>query len=178
MQLDKKRTFSHTAAKKSRMVQARCMYILVLAPCSNCGGSLCNIVHGFFRLVNEPAKPSKSGNDRNKSAKADTANRFQIDSIKRQNVSIMLHVCYEKKIGVKPSDSRNETGQQPERNRATTGMKPSSLGKQPRSIFGHYEVTTRFSFMNGSSFEPILDHFGRVRGCVPDSVSLRFEFVS
>ena len=36
---------------------------------------------------------------------------FQIDSIKRQNVSIMLHVCYEKKIGVKPSNSRNETGQ-------------------------------------------------------------------
>ena len=23
----------------------------------------------------------------------------------------MLHVCYEKKIGVKPSNSRNETGQ-------------------------------------------------------------------
>ena len=34
-----------------------------------------------------------------------------------------------------------------------------------------------FSFMNGSSFEPISDHFGRV--CymvVPDWVSLRFEF--
>ena len=101
----------------------------------------------------------------------------------------MLLVCYnnEKKIGVKPGDSRNETGQQPERNRATTVMKPSSLGKQLRSIFlvttwslrGHYKVTTfRFSFMNGSSFEPMLGSFWlRVpRGCVPDSVSLRFEF--
>ena len=40
----------------------------------------------------------------------------------------MLHVCRnnEKKIGVKPGDSRNETGQQPERNRAATGMKPGS----------------------------------------------------
>ena len=31
--------------------------------------------------------------------------------------------------------------------------------------------------MNGSSFEPMIDHFGRIcYGCVPDSVSLRFEF--
>ena len=35
-----------------------------------------------------------------------------------------------------------------------------------------------FSFMNGSSFEPILGSFWSrmLRGCVPDSVSLRFEF--
>ena len=36
-----------------------------------------------------------------------------------------------------------------------------------------------FSFMNGSSFEPILRSFFwscMLRGCVPDSVSLRFEF--
>ena len=34
-----------------------------------------------------------------------------------------------------------------------------------------------FSFMNGSSFEPILGFWSRMlRGCVPDSVSLRFEF--
>ena len=31
-----------TATKKSRVVPARCMYTLVLAPCSNCGGPLCN----------------------------------------------------------------------------------------------------------------------------------------
>ena len=68
--------------------------------------------------------------------------RFKFDSIERK---IMLHVCYnnEKKIGVKPGNSRNETGQQSERNRAH-GMKPSRrLGKQPRNIFGHYMVTTR-----------------------------------
>ena len=38
-----------------------------------------------------------------------------------------------------------------------------------------------FSFMNGSSFEPILGSFWSrmLRGWVlPDSVSLRFEFVS
>ena len=82
-------------------------------------------------------------------------------------VSIMLHVCRnnEKKIGVKPGDSRNETGQQPERNRAATGMKPSIYGKKglldqgakqvrndqkrplgaretSRSLRGHYAVTT------------------------------------
>ena len=83
-------------------------------------------------------------------------------------VSIMLHVCCnnEKKIGVKPGDSRNETGQQPERNRAATGMKPSIYGKKglldqgakqvrndqkrplgaretSRSLRGHYAVTTQ-----------------------------------
>ena len=38
-------------------------------------------------------------------------------------------------------------------------------------------ATVEFSFMNGSSFEPILGsfHVSRVV-CVPDSVSLRFEF--
>ena len=113
-----------------------------------------------------------------------TANRFQV-SIKRKNgfnnASCLPQLCL--KIGVEPDDSRNKTGLQPERNSATR-MKPSSLGKQPRSIFwtwsqrGHYKVTTfRFSFMNGSSFEPMIDHFGRMlRGCVPDSVSQRFEF--
>ena len=56
-----------------------------------------------------------------------------------------------------------------------------------QSIFGHYMVTTRslqghyafeFSFMNGSSFEPMLGSFRfrshcavYSRGCVPDSVS-------
>ena len=51
-----------TATKKSRVVPARCMYTLVLAPCSNCGGPLCNgtFSTGFFGLVNEPAKPSKT----------------------------------------------------------------------------------------------------------------------
>ena len=92
---------------------------------------------------------------------------FKFDSIKRKKVSIMLHVCRnnEKKIGVKPGDSRNETGQQPERNRAATGMKPSIYGKKglldqgakqvrndqkrplgaretSRSLRGHYAVTT------------------------------------
>ena len=35
-----------------------------------------------------------------------------------------------------------------------------------------------FSFMNGSSFEPILGSFWSrmLHGCVPDWVSLRFEF--
>ena len=63
------------------------------------------------------------------------------------DVSCLPQQCL--KIGVKPGDSRNE---------------PSSLGKQPRSFFwslhGHYEVTTRslrFSFRNGSSFEPTLN---------------------
>ena len=37
-----------TATKKSRVVPARCMYTLVLAPCSNCGGPLCN---GTFSTV-------------------------------------------------------------------------------------------------------------------------------
>ena len=51
-----------TAAKNSRVVPARCMYTLVLAPCSNCGGPLCKgtLSKGFFGLVNEPAKPSKT----------------------------------------------------------------------------------------------------------------------
>ena len=51
-----------TATKKSRVVPARCMYTLVLAPCSNCGGPLCNgtFSTGFFGLVNKPAKPSKT----------------------------------------------------------------------------------------------------------------------
>ena len=41
---------------------------------------------------------------------------FKFDSINVRMVSIMLHVCSynEKKIGVKPGNSRNETGQQPE----------------------------------------------------------------
>ena len=88
-------------------------------------------------------------------------------------VSILLHVCYnnEKKIEVKPDNSRNETGQ-PERNRATTGMKPSRLGSSLETFFGHYMVTTRSLqsafhsvslrfefFMNGSSFEPKLGSF-------------------
>ena len=77
------------------------------------------------------------------------------------------------KVGVKPGDSRNETGQQPERNRAATGMKPGSnrneAGQHPewarswlgvarsswaplaarmvtvttRSLCGHHAVTTR-----------------------------------
>ena len=78
-------------------------------------------------------------------------------------VAIML------KIGVKPGDSRNETGQQPERNRAATGMKPSSrneVGRHPEMIrrcsehLGYYVVAAQShvvmlknSFMNGSSFE-------------------------
>ena len=35
-----------------------------------------------------------------------------------------------------------------------------------------------FSFMNGSSFDPMLESFWScmLRGCVPDSVSRRFEF--
>ena len=37
-----------TAAKKSRVVPARCMYTLVLAPCSNRGGPLCK---GTFSTV-------------------------------------------------------------------------------------------------------------------------------
>ena len=49
--------------------------------------------------------------------------------------------------------------------------------------FGHYIVTTRsykvttfrFSFMNGSSFEPMIDHFGRV--CVV-AFQIRFRYVS
>ena len=47
-------------------------------------------------------------------------------------VSIMLHVCYnnEKKIGVKPGNSRNETGQQSETNIFW-------------SLHGYYEVTTK-----------------------------------
>ena len=58
------------------------------------------------------------------------------------------------------------------------------VGKQPRSIFWslhghykHYKVTTtfRFSFMNGSSFEPMIDHFGRV--CVV-AFQIRFRYVS
>ena len=73
------------------------------------------------------------------------------------------------KIGVKPGDSRNETGQQPERNRAATGMKPSSrneVGRHPEMIrrcsehLGYYVVAAQShvvmlknSFMNGSSFE-------------------------
>ena len=76
-----------------------------------------------------------------------------------------------KKIGAIP-------GMKPERNRATTGMKPSSLGKQPQSIFwslhGHYDATARslrFGFVNGSSFEPRLGSFWLL---LPDS--LRFEF--
>ena len=70
---------------------------------------------------------------------------------------------------------------QPERNRATTGVKPSRLGKQSRKHFwslqGHYKVTTfRFSFMNGSNFEPTLGSFWScVRGCIPDSVSNLFH---
>ena len=41
---------------------AACMYALVLAPCSNCGGSLCKgtFSTGFSGLVNESAKPSKT----------------------------------------------------------------------------------------------------------------------
>ena len=93
-------------------------------------------------------------------------------------VSIMLHVCRnnEKKIGVKPGDSRNETGQQPERNRAATGMKPSIYGKKglldqgakqvrndqkrplgaretSRSLRGYYAVTTR-------SLRSLRGHYG------------------
>ena len=46
------------------------------------------------------------------------------------------------------------------------------------SRFGFRYVS--FSFMNGSSFEPILGSFWSrmLRGCVPDSVSLRFEVSS
>ena len=42
-----------------------------------------------------------------------------------------------------------------------------------------FQIRFRYvsNLMNGLSFEPILDHFGCVcPGCVPDSVSLRFEF--
>ena len=44
-----------------------------------------------------------------------------------------------------------------------------------RSLQGHY---VRFSFMNGSSFEPMLGSYWLrvLRGCVLDSVSPRFEF--
>ena len=46
-------------------------------------------------------------------------------------------------------------------------------GCVPDSVSLRFE----FSFMNGSSFEPILGSFCHVlRGCVPDSVLLRFEF--
>ena len=46
-----------------------------------------------------------------------------------------------------------------------------------RSRFG-FATFFEFSFMNGSSFEPMLGSFWSrmLRGCVPDSVSLRFEF--
>ena len=47
-------------------------------------------------------------------------------------------------------------------------------GCVPDSVSLRFE----FSFMNGSSFEPILGSFWSrmLRGCVPDWVSLRFEF--
>ena len=47
---------------------------------------------------------------------------FKFDSIKRSfnNASCLPQQCL--KVGVKPGDSRNETGQQPERNRAATGI--------------------------------------------------------
>ena len=66
-----------------------------------------------------------------------------------------------KKIEVKPGDSRNE--------KIATGMKLNSLGKLPK----------RSCFMNGSSFEPKLESFWSrmLRGCVPDWVSLCFEFI-
>ena len=57
---------------------------------------------------------------------------FKFDSIKRKkgfnHASYLPQQCL--KVGVKPGDSRNETGQQPERNRAATGMKPSIYGKK------------------------------------------------
>ena len=97
----------------------------------------------------------------------------------------MLHVCYnnEKKIGVKPGDSRNETGQQPERNRATTGMMASSL----ETFFGHYMVTTRslqsafqirFRFATFRIFHEWFKFRADTRIILVtyDSVSLRFEF--
>ena len=53
---------------------------------------------------------------------------FKFDSIKRKkgfnNALCLPQQCL--KVRVKPGDSRNETGQQPERNRAATGMKPGS----------------------------------------------------
>ena len=47
---------------------------------------------------------------------------FKFDSIERKNGFNKLHVCYnnEKKIGVKPGDSRNEPGS----NRNETGQQP------------------------------------------------------
>ena len=88
----------------------------------------------------------------------------------------MFAATMKKKIGVKPGDSRNETGQQPERNRAATGMKPSIYGKKglldqgakqvrndqkrplgaretSRSLRGHYAVTTR-------SLRSLRGHYG------------------
>ena len=86
---------------------------------------------------------------------------FKFDSIKRKNgfnnASCLPQQCL--KIGVKPGDSRNETGQQPERNRAAPGMGDRSsseklgselarsssefLGATRSSSDGHYTITTQ-----------------------------------
>ena len=77
---------------------------------------------------------------------------------KRKKLSTKLHVCCSNKK-VKLGDFRNETGQQPERNRAPTGQAKKSWQAASEHfghymlLRGHYKVTT-FSFMNGSSSEP------------------------
>ena len=102
---------------------------------------------------------------------------------------------------MKPGSNRNETGWScmrgciPDRFRYVSNLFHEWLKFRADTriilvayaawLHSRFGFATLFSFMNGSSFEPTLGSFWSrmlrgclrmLRGCVPDSVSLRFEF--